>query len=57
MQLLMCKEKEEYILSKDRLYSHCGGNSTEDPPVPISNTEVKLCNAENTCRETGRENM
>ena len=26
------------------------------PPVPIPNTEVKLCSAENTCLETDRKN-
>ena len=30
--------------------------NAEGPPVPIPNTEVKLCSAENTCRATGREN-
>ncbi len=25
--------------------SHSGDDSTEDPPVPIPNTEVKLCHA------------
>ena len=28
----------------------------EGPPVPIPNTEVKLCRGEDTCLETGREN-
>ena len=32
-----------------------GVDSGEDPPVPISNTEVKLTCAENTCLETGRK--
>ena len=27
----------------------------EGPPVSIPNTEVKLCHADNTCLETGRE--
>ena len=27
----------------------------EGPPVPIPNTEVKLCYADNTCLETGRD--
>ena len=27
----------------------------EGPPVPIPNTEVKLCGADNTWRETARE--
>ena len=28
----------------------------QGPPVPIPNTEVKLCGAENTCLATSREN-
>ena len=31
------------------------GDSYEDPPVPISNTVVKLINAESTWLETARE--
>ena len=27
----------------------------EGPPVPIPNTEVKLCRGEDTCLETGRD--
>ena len=30
--------------------------NAEGPPVPIPNTEVKLCSGENTLRETVREN-
>ena len=30
-------------------------SNAEGPPVPIPNTEVKLCSAENTCLETSRE--
>ena len=30
--------------------------NAEGPPVPIPNTEVKLCSAENTCLATDREN-
>ena len=29
--------------------------NAEGPPVPIPNTEVKLCSGENTLRATGRE--
>ncbi len=29
-----------------------GNYSTEDPPDPISNSEVKLCSADGTARET-----
>ena len=32
-----------------------GGNSEEDPPVPIPNTEVKLFSADGTWRGTARE--
>ena len=31
-------------------------SNAEGPPVPIPNTEVKLCSAENTCLATGRKN-
>ena len=37
------------------LYNHCGGDSVEDPPVPIPNTEVKLNCAESTLLATARE--
>ena len=30
-------------------------SDAEGPPVPIPNTEVKLCSAENTCLATSRE--
>ena len=33
-----------------------GDNGGEDPPVPISNTEVKLISAEDTWREAAWEN-
>ena len=33
-----------------------GDNGGEDPPVPISNTEVKLPSAEDTWREAALEN-
>ena len=33
-----------------------GDNGGEDPPVPISNTEVKLPSAEDTWREAAWEN-
>ena len=31
-------------------------SNAEGPPVPIPNTEVKLCSAEDTCLATDREN-
>ena len=33
-----------------------GAVNAQGPPVPIPNTEVKLCSAEDTSRETAREN-
>ena len=33
-----------------------GVTNAEGPPVPIPNTEVKLCSGEDTLRETVREN-
>ena len=30
-------------------------SNAKGPPVPIPNTEVKLCSAENTCLETNRK--
>ena len=35
--------------------SRFSGESCEDPPVPIPNTEVKLTNAESTRPEAARE--
>ena len=32
-----------------------GVTNAEGPPVPIPNTEVKLCSGENTLRATARE--
>ena len=40
---------------KDR-HMRSGDNGEEEPPVPIPNTEVKLFSAEDTWRETAREN-
>ena len=33
---------------------HCGGNSGEDPPLPIPNREVKLTSADGTAIPGGR---
>ena len=33
-----------------------GGNDAEGPPVPIPNTEVKLCRADDTWLATARYN-
>ena len=32
-----------------------GVTNAEGPPVPIPNTEVKLCSGDNTSREAARE--
>ena len=37
------------------LEKRVGVTNAEGPPVPIPNTEVKLCSGENTLRETVRE--
>ena len=37
-------------------FRRVGDFNAEGPPVPIPNTEVKLCSAENTYLATGREN-
>ena len=39
----------------DRGYWGVSATNAEGPPVPIPNTEVKLCSGENTLRETVRE--
>ena len=42
---------------KARLEAYlAGADDAEVPPVPIPNTEVKLCRAEDTWLETAREN-
>ena len=40
----------------DDLLKEVSVTNAEGPPVPIPNTEVKLCSGENTLRETVREN-
>ena len=37
------------------LFILVGDFNAEGPPVPIPNTEVKLCSGDNTCLETDRE--
>ena len=48
----------EFCFAKLRLTVHhlVSDFIAEGPPVPIPNTEVKLCYGEDTCLETGREN-
>ena len=38
------------------LLKQVGVTNAEGPPVPIPNTEVKLCSGENTWLEAAREN-
>ena len=38
-----------------KVQKEVGVNDAEGPPVPIPNTEVKLCRAENTWLATVRE--
>ena len=40
----------------DRVKRIVGAANAQGPPVPIPNTEVKLCSAEDTLLETVREN-
>ena len=44
------------IFSDEELLSIVGVTNAEGPPVPIPNTEVKLCSGENTWLEAAREN-
>ena len=44
----MYKETHYSVLKVQKTFSHSGGESEEDPPVPIPNTEVKLLSVENT---------
>ena len=37
-------------------WEEVGVTNAEGPPVPIPNTEVKLCSGENTLLEAAREN-
>ena len=64
---LLCKEiddgrkkvynmyTEKKILTEKSEIYHCGDDGGEVPPVPISNTEVKLTCADNTLLVTARE--
>ena len=42
------RSAEQVYNPRKRIYSHCGDDSGEDPPVLIPNTEVKLSCAEST---------
>ena len=45
----------QYSVNNDLLKKKVSVTNAEGPPVPIPNTEVKLCSGENTLRETVRE--
>ena len=45
----------QFSMNKDSLKKIVSVINAEGPPVPIPNTEVKLCSGENTLRETVRE--
>ena len=44
------------IRERLRFLGEVSVTNAEGPPVPIPNTEVKLCSGEDTLRETVREN-
>ena len=46
----------QYSVNNDLLRKEVSVTNAEGPPVPIPNTEVKLCSGENTLRATAREN-
>ena len=43
------------VLNGHFLFITVGDSNAEGPPVPIPNTEVKLCSGNNTCLATDRE--
>ena len=47
--------KERLLFNFQGPSGEVGHSNAEGPPVPIPNTEVKLCSGENTLRETARE--
>ena len=51
----MCEKKNDNSIPNGTNYTICGDISEMDPPVPISNTEVKHLSAENTCLAEDRE--
>ena len=50
-----CRINCKQFISKESIRRTVGDLNAEGPPVPIPNTEVKLCCGENTCLETDRE--
>ena len=49
------KETNVVQYSRNKALRKVSATNAEGPPVPIPNTEVKLCSGENTLRETARE--
>ena len=53
------KSSEDFVVQFSRINKFLkkivSVTNAEGPPVPIPNTEVKLCSGENTLRETVRE--
>ena len=59
-EIIFQKFREEVVVQFSRTEKFLrknivGVTNAEGPPVPIPNTEVKLCSGENTLRETVRE--
>ena len=52
LRLLFNFQGSKKILGRKKV----GVTNAEGPPVPIPNTEVKLCSGEDTWREAAREN-
>ena len=49
------KDRNVVQYSRNNALREVSATNAEGPPVPIPNTEVKLCSGENTLRETVRE--
>ena len=49
------KETNVVQYSRNDFLEEVSATNAEGPPVPIPNTEVKLCSGENTLRATARE--
>ena len=49
------RETNVVQFSRTEVLEKVSVTNAEGPPVPIPNTEVKLCSGENTLRETARE--
>ena len=59
MLCIIIPQKREYVKAqlKAKAWAYkAGADDAEVPPVPIPNTEVKLCCAEDSWLETTRKN-